>query len=189
MRKLVLQMSISLDGYLGSPGNVDDGLTQWILDTLDHVGTHIMGRVTYHEMAAHWPASTDAFAAPMNTLPKVVFSQTLEQANWHNTRVARGDIAEEIARLKQQPGKDILAHGGVRFAQSLMTRGLVDEYRLMIHPAMLGTGERLFPDRPEALHLTLLSARSFASGVVVLVYSAMRTCARPTSSTPMSTPR
>jgi len=170
MRKLVLQMSISLDGYLGGAGDGDDGLTHWILDALDQVGTHIMGRVTYHEMAAHWPASTEAFAAPMNTLPKVVFSQTLEQANWHNTRVARGDIAEEIARLKQQPGKDILAHGGVRFAQSLMTGGLVDEYRLMIHPMMLGTGERLFPDRPEALHLTLLSARSFASGVVVLVY-------------------
>src|SRR5579875_2740749 len=98
MRKLVLQMSTSLDGYLGGAGDVDGGLTQWIVESLDQVGTHIMGRVTYHEMAAYWPASTDAFAASMNTLPKVVFSTTLHRADWHNTRVARGDMAEEIAR-------------------------------------------------------------------------------------------
>ena len=93
-----------------------------------------MGRRTYDDMAGYWPCSTEPFAPAMNEIPKVVFSRTLRQATWTASRVAGGDVADEIAALKRQPGKDILAHGGVRFARSLAYLGLVDEYRLLIHP-------------------------------------------------------
>jgi dihydrofolate reductase len=173
VRKVVLQMSVSLDGYLGGAGVLDDDLTAWVVNSLHQTGTHIMGRVTYHEMAAHWPTSTEEFAPLMNTLPKVVFSKTLEKADWPNTQVVRGDTAKEIHRLKEQPGKDILAHGGAGFAQSLSKLGLVDEYRLLVHPVVSGMGSRLFPDLPDPLNLQLLSARPFPSGIVVLVYEAV----------------
>lgn len=170
MRKVVLQISVSLDGYLGGARGLTGDLTHWIVDAVSQAGTHIMGRVTYEEMAAYWPTSTGAFAPPMNDIPKVVFSQTLDKADWPTSQVARGDLGVEIACLKQQPGKDILAHGGARFARSLVRLGLVDEYRLIVYPVVLGTGERLFPDVPEAIDLTLVSARTFESGAVVLVY-------------------
>jgi dihydrofolate reductase len=173
VRKVVLQMSVSLDGYLGGAGVLDDDLTAWIVDSLHQTGTHIMGRLTYHEMAATWPMSTEVLAPLMNTLPKVVFSKTLERADWHNTRIARGDTAAEIHRLKEQPGKDILAHGGAGFAQSLSKLGLVDEYRLLVHPMVSGKGSRFFPDLSDPLNLQLLSARPFPSGVVVLVYESI----------------
>jgi dihydrofolate reductase len=166
-------MSISLDGYLGGSQGLDEELTTWIVDSLHQASTHIMGRATYHEMAAHWPTSTEVFAPPMNTIPKVVFSKTLERADWPNTRIARGDTAEEIHRLKEQPGKDILAHGGAGFAQSLSKLGLVDEYRLLVHPVVSGKGSRFFPDVSDPLNLQLLSARPFPSGIVVLVYEAI----------------
>jgi dihydrofolate reductase len=95
------------------------------------VGTHIMGRVTYESMAEFWPKFDNPVAKAMNDTPKVVFSKTLGSANWSESRIASGDTAEEIARLKAEPGGDIVAHGGVRFARSLIRLGLVDEYRLL----------------------------------------------------------
>src|ERR687884_839252 len=108
------------------------------------VGLHLMGRNTYEEMAEFWPVSDDAYAAPMNEIPKVVFSRTLERADWADSRIARGDLAEEIAALKREPGKDMLAWGGAAFAQSLSNAGLVDEYRLILQPIALEDGLPLF---------------------------------------------
>jgi dihydrofolate reductase len=99
-----------------------------------------MGRVTYEEMAAFWPTSTSDYARPMNEIPKVVFSKTLDHADWAETRIAREDLREEIERLKREPGNDLIAYGGARFDQALSRLGLVDEYRLMIQPAALGAG-------------------------------------------------
>lgn len=178
MRKVIVQMTISLDGFVapaeGAPDHrrdpEDPELKQIKLDWIRVAGTHAMGRVTYTEMAAYWPSSTDAYAAPMNELPKVVFSKTLERADWPETRIARGDLADEIAALRAEPGGDIIAWGGAAFVQALSRRRLVDEYRVVINPVALGDGRPLFKDLPEPLKLQLVSARTFATGEALHVY-------------------
>src|SRR5579862_9414597 len=117
MRNEVLIMTASIDGYVVAPkghaGGLPepDELSRWKLDRIRRAGTHIMGRVTYQEMASFWPASTDDYAAPMNEIPKVVFSKTLREAAWPGSSIARGDLAEEITALKNQPGGEIIAWG------------------------------------------------------------------------------
>lgn len=178
MRKVIVQMSLSLDGFVapvkGAPDHrtlpEDPTLKKIKLDWIRQAGTHAMGRVTYNEMAAHWPVSTDDYAAPMNDLPKVVFSKTLDSAEWNHSRVARGDIAEEISALRREPGGDIIAYGGARFVQELSRQGLVDEYRLVINPVALGNGLPLFKDLSEPIVLELVQARTFANGAALHVY-------------------
>jgi dihydrofolate reductase len=167
-------------------------------------GLHIMGSRTYQDLAAYWPSSTEPFAAPMNDIPKVVFSRrghleppgeesttqafkdaarinlpgnsissnekNLLEAQWVNSKVAGGDLTEEINSLKQQPGKAILAHGGSRFAQSLVKLGLIDEYRLLIHPVVLGNGLPLFSALNKPVDLNLISSLKFNSGIIANVY-------------------
>ncbi len=177
MRQVALQMGMSLDGYVASdrehPGvsvPEDAELIRWKLDRVAKAGAHLMGRVTYQEMAAYWPRSTEPYAAPMNDIPKVVFSKTLSQASWPTTRIARGDLATEIAVLKQEPGPDVIAWGGATFAAALAAQGLIDEYCLAIQPVAVGRGQALFAELPAALHLELIEARSFECGVVVHIY-------------------
>lgn len=179
MRRLVLKMQVTVDGFVGGTsgeldwifGSLSDDATSWIVDTLWQAGVHVMGRTAYHDMAAHWPTSTEPFAAPMNEIPKVVFSKSLTEADWPETTIADGDLTEEITRLKQTPGKDIVAHGGARFVQSLAAHGLVDEYRLVVHPVTLGAGLPLFTTRQD---LRLASATPFSGGAVALVYHPSR---------------
>jgi dihydrofolate reductase len=189
MRKLVLQQAaISLDGYICEEGTEfwrsfgpaaqppapdDEDYEEHFLAGLRRAGTHIMGRVTYESMADTWPASTDPVAPLMNDTPKVVFSRSLELARWPESRIASGDMADEIAHLKAEPGGEILAHGGVRFVQSLVRLGLVDEYRLYVHPVAVGTGAPLFPDLGRPQGLRLLSSRIFQCGVLALTYRPM----------------
>jgi dihydrofolate reductase len=168
---------MSLDGYVASdrehPGvgvPEDAELVRWKLDRVAKAGAHLMGRVTYQEMASYWPHSTDPYAAPMNDIPKVVFSKTLSEPSWPVTRIARGDLAAEIAALKEEPGPDVIAYGGASFAAALAARGLVDEYCLAVQPMALGRGQALFAQLPAALHLELIEARGFACGVVVHIY-------------------
>jgi dihydrofolate reductase len=176
MRKVILKMHVSLDGFVATPSgdldfifrDFDDDLTAWEGEGLRRAGLHIMGRVTYNDMAAHWPTSTEPFAPPMNEIPKVVFSTTLEETGWQGSRVVDRDLAEEIPRLKEQGGKDILAHGGASFAQSLSRLRLIDEYQLVVHPVVLGAGLPLFSD---ALELKLLDATTFDSGVLASTYA------------------
>ena len=178
MRKVVLQMQVSLDGFIGTPsGDVDwvfrdfdDELTAWTVDSLWQAGVHIMGGITGRDMVEYWPSSTEPFAPPMNEIPKVIFSKTMDDVERNDTRIERGDLVEEISRLKGQPGKDILAHGGARFAQSLSRLGLIDEYRLVVHPVALGSGLHLFPELADPLYLELEGTTSFGTGVVVHVY-------------------
>ena len=106
----------------------------------------------------------------MNDIPKVVFSKTLSQASWPTTRIARGTLAAEIAALKQEPGPDVIAHGGASFAAALAAQGLIDEYCLVIQPVAVGRGQALFAELPAALRLELIQARSFECGVVVHLY-------------------
>jgi dihydrofolate reductase len=129
-----------------------------------------MGRVTYEEMASHWPTSDSDYAAPMNEIPKVVFSTTLERADWPETYIASGDLAEEVERLKREPGKDLIAYGGARLDQALSRLGLVDEYRLMVQPAALGDGLPLFKDLETPLQLELVEATTYSTGAATHVY-------------------
>jgi dihydrofolate reductase len=180
-RRLVLQMGVSLDVMVAMPDG--DGLTpvmggQWGLPTEDpeltklklawlwDTGAHVMGRVTYTEMASFWPTSDHAYAAPMNQIPKVVFSKTLERASWPESQIARGGLAEEVARLKSEPGKDLVAWGGAAFAQALASNDLVDEYRLITHPLAAGVGAPLFKDVRTPLPMELVDARTFTSANV-----------------------
>jgi dihydrofolate reductase len=179
-RKLILQMGISLDGFVAVPsGNgltpvmeggglqaEDPELTRTKVDWLWEAGAHLMGRVTYEEMASYWPTSTHEYAAPMNEIPKVVFSKSLESADWPESQIARGELAEEIATLKDTPGKDMIAWGGASFAQSLARLGLIDEYRLVTHPVAVAKGEPLFKDLSSPAHLRHVETRTFTSAAV-----------------------
>src|SRR6266480_2705680 len=123
MRRVVLQMGVTVDGCVAGPGGEGDwglpaehpDVRAWKVASLRQVGTHIMGRVTYEQMAAHWPNAAGDYAAFMNKLPKVVFSKTLPAAGWPGTRIARGDLTQEIAALKGESGSDIMTHGGAGF--------------------------------------------------------------------------
>jgi len=179
MRDVILYMSMSLDGFVGSdrehPGAaVPEGAErkQWKLDRISRAGAHLMGRVTYQEMASYWPRSDDPYAAPMNDIPKVVFSTSLSDADagWPETRVARGELATEIAAIKAEPGPDVIVWGGGRLAGALAAANLIDEYRLLVQPLALGRGQALFDQLPQSRHLDLVEATPFPSGVVALVY-------------------
>lgn len=179
MRDVVLYMSMSLDGFVGSdrehPGMaVPDGpeLKQWKLDRISKAGAHLMGRITYLEMSSYWPSSGDAYAAPMNDIPKVVFSKTLTdaEATWRETRVAGGDLATEISAIKAEAGRDVIVWGGGRLAGALAAADVIDEYRLLVQPLVLGRGQALFDQVPGSRHLDLVEATPFPNGVVVHVY-------------------
>jgi dihydrofolate reductase len=178
MRELVLQMGVSIDGYVATIDGAHDwgydgedpATKQWKLDSVWGAGAHLMGRQTYEDMAAVWPESSSDYAAPMNEIPKVVFSKTLELAEWPESQIASGELADEIARLKAEEGGYLLAHGGAKFAQALSREGLVDEYRLVIHPAALGDGLPLFKDLPSRLALELVEAHTYPTGAAIHVY-------------------
>ena len=180
MRKLILSMMLSLDGLVARPGRYgagnwglppdDPSLKKRKLSWFRDIGLHLMGRATYEEMAGFWPTSDDAYAAPMNEIPKVVFSQTLERADWPESRIARGELAVEIAALKREPGKDMLAWGGAAFAQALSRLELVDEYRLILQPVALGEGLPLFKDLKAPLRLELVDSATFSTGTMLNTY-------------------
>ena len=179
MRNVVLYMSMSLDGFVASdrehPGvAIDEGpeLKQWKLDRITRAGAHLMGRTSYEQMSTYWPRSQDPYAAPMNDIPKIVFSKTMDDADatWPITRVARGDLPAEIAAIKDEPGADVVVWGGASFAGAMAAADLIDEYRLLIQPLVLGQGEALFGQLPASRHLDLLEATPFPSGIVVHIY-------------------
>ena len=196
MRKLILKMSMSLDGFVSGPSGEADWMFRsrsedgaaWVLETLWQAGVHAVGGRSYQGWASYWPASTDPMAAPMNEIPKVVFTRQKSfdrhagqgeapaqepspaAASWASARIANGDLVEEMRNLKQEPGNDILATGGADFARSLVRLGLVDEFRLVIHPVALGSGTPLFSDLPQPLHLELVSTSQFRAGAVAHVY-------------------
>ena len=137
---------------------------------MSNAGAHLMGAATYAAWTGYWPSTSGPFARPMNEIPKVVFSDSLTSADWGETTIAAGDLAEAITRLKQErPGGYLLAHGGARFARSLVQTGLIDEYRLLVHPVVLGAGERIFL-APLAIKPT--STTVFSGGAVAHVFAA-----------------
>lgn len=187
MGRVVVTEFVSLDGVMEDPGGAEDfehgGWTfkfdrgpdgnQFKLDEVLESDALLLGRVTYEGFAAAWPTVTDdvGFADRMNGMPKFVASTTLDEADWSNSTVIKGDVAEEVTRLKQQPGGDILVAGSARLVHTLMRHDLVDEYRLMVFPVVLGSGKRLFPDAGGKTTLTLVESRPLGpDGVVLLTY-------------------
>jgi dihydrofolate reductase len=178
MRPVVVQMGVTLDGFgHGAQGYEDwglppedDGVVAWKVASLREAGTHIMGRKTYEAMASVWPAESGVYADLMNEIPKVVFSSTLTEAGWPESRVANGQLADEIDRLRREPGGIILAHGGKTFLDALIGAGLVDEYRLVIHPVAIGHGAGLFQALPAPLRLELVEACTFPTGTAIHTY-------------------
>ena len=181
MRNVVLIMTASLDGLVVGPSGTPvvahaepPELKRWKLERIRRAGTHIMGRETYEGMASFWPTSTDDYAAPMNEIPKVVFSKTLKAATWPESSIARGDLAEEIAKLRGQPGGEIIAWGGARFAQALSKAELIDEYAIVTLPVAYGSGKPLFHDLPDALRFNVLAATTYADGTALHLYEPQR---------------
>jgi dihydrofolate reductase len=178
MRKLILHMGISVDGFVASTDGAhdwgytgeDEAAKRWKLDSLWSAGAHLMGRVTYEDMATVWPGSSSDYAAPMNEIPKVVFSKTLARAEWPETRIASGELGAEVAALKGEEGDDLMAHGGAVFARALVRESMVDEFRFVVHPAALGHGMAIFSELPGRLALDLVDARRFSTGAVGHVY-------------------
>ena len=178
MRSVVLQMGVTLDGFVhGAQGYEewglppeDDDVVAWKTASLREAGTHIMGRVSYEVMAQVWPTGVGVYADAMNEIPKVVFSKTLNHAEWEETRIASGELADEIGRLKHEPGGVILAHGGQRFIDSLIGENLIDEYRLVLHPVVIGHGISLFRALRAPHRLDLVKARTFPSGTAIHTY-------------------
>lgn len=175
MRKVILYMQVSLDGFVATTdgeldwmfGNSGDDLTEWIVDLMNQVDTHVLGRVNYEAQVGYWPTATGELAPLVNEATKVVFASSLSSVDWQNTRLATRGLAEEIAALKEEPGKNIYISGGAKLAQAASRLGLVDEYHLVVHPIALGAGLPLFTDRIE---LKLLSTKEFKTGPVAMVY-------------------
>jgi dihydrofolate reductase len=183
MRKIILMMSVSLDGFIEGPHReldwhmVDDELHNHFNEQLSAMGAFLSGRVTYELMAGFWPtADTDPtstgpmveFARIWRDKPKIVYSRTLERADW-NTTVVRDVVAEEVMALKAQPGGD-LALGGADLAAAFMRYDLIDEYRLYVHPVVIGQGKPLFQASDTKFNLQLAETRTFGNGVVLLRY-------------------
>ena len=178
MAQVTLIMTASLDGIVVKPDGLAVGampeppeLKRWKLDRISRAGAHLMGRVTYQEMSNFWPTSKDPYAAPMNEIPKVVFSKSLKKADWPDSTIASGDLAEEIATLKRTRGGELIAWGGARFAQSLVRANLIDEFALITSPRAYGAGKPLFRDLPEALEFRMLATMSFASGHLLRIFA------------------
>lgn len=186
MRELILKMSISLDGFVSDLEGTntwmygsDPESKAWAVETTWNASLHIMGSHSFLAMAGFWPTSTMEFAPPMNQIPKAVFSKQGPAilrdvkpgtGDWAQAHVASGDLAEEIATLKAQDGKPIIAHGGVSFARSLVAQGLVDQFILGVHPVALGKGLPLFSELPAPMPLKLVSSKAFPGGAVAQIY-------------------
>jgi dihydrofolate reductase len=185
MRKLFVFNLVSLDGYFEGPErdiswhNVDAEFNDYAIAMLDSAGTLLFGRVTYELMAGFWPTPeairTDPIVAgKMNALSKVVFSRTLDKVEWNNTRLVKENMEEEIGTMKQLPGRDMALLGSGSIMSQLAQRGLIDEYRIMLNPLVLGAGTPLFKGIKDRLGLRLLDTRSFRNGNVALRYEPLR---------------
>ena len=181
MRKVILSNLVSLDGFFEGPKReldwfvVNDEFFEYAKGLLNSVDTILFGRVTYEHMASYWPtpfAKEDdpVVADKMNTIPKIVFSKTLDKVEWSNSRLVKENIAEEVSQLKQQQGRDLAIFGSANLAVSLLQMGLIDELRIMVNPVVLGNGKPLFTGLHDKVKLKLIRTRTFRSGNILLYY-------------------
>jgi dihydrofolate reductase len=185
VRRVVVSEFVSLDGVMEDPSWTfqfgSEEQEKFKFDELAASDALLLGRVTYEGFAAAWPNMMEQYGGPrraelgeyadiMNGYPKYVVSTTLEEAGWNNSTIIKGNIAEDVFKLKQQPGKDILIFGSGDLVNTLMRHGLIDEYRIMVFPVIVGSGKRLFEDGSETTALRFVNTKTFGSGVVVLIY-------------------
>jgi dihydrofolate reductase len=177
VRRVIVSNVASLEGFFETPAKtldfvvLDQEFSDYAKAMLRAADTLVFGRATYQRMARYWPtAPVDEIATQMNNLPKVVFSRTPQTVEWNNSRLAKNNLQEEVSNLKKQPGKDLVVLGSAIVASSLLQAGLVDEYRVILQPVLLGRGNALFKDITERIQLKLMSAKAFGSGAVLLSY-------------------
>ena len=190
MRKLIVTEYVTVDGVFEDPGGgetsgyggwshafFNDEAGKYKFDEIFSVGALLLGRVTYEGFAKAWPNYKDeaGFADRMNGMPKYVVSATLKTADWNNSSILQGDVAAEVAQLKQSDGQPILVAGSAQLVHTLRQHNLVDEYRLMVHPIVLGGGKRLFQEGAGATSLKLVDTKTFSTGIVLLTYAPAET--------------
>jgi dihydrofolate reductase len=199
--ELTMTTFLSLDGVMQAPGGpdedrsgnfrqggwlvpyADEDMGRFVAEWFAKADAFLLGRKTYEIFAAFWPQvidPNDPVAAPLNRLPKYVASRTVDRVDWHNSTLIKGDVAQEVARLRAQPGRELQVHGSGELAQTLMQHGLIDEYRLWIYPVVLGDGRLLFRQGGMPSAFKLVEARTTGTGVVVHVY---RAAGKPTYGT------
>jgi dihydrofolate reductase len=178
MRKLIASFFISLDGVVEAPDKwhfpyFNDEMGQAVGEAIAASDSMLLGRHTYEEWAAFWPQqdpASDPFVSVMNETPKFVASTTLEKVDWQNTTLLEGDLAEAVNELKARAGKNIGMSGSATLVRSLLEQGLVDELRLLVHPLVVGSGAKLFPDGASPVSLELVDSKTFSTGVLDLTY-------------------
>jgi dihydrofolate reductase len=182
--RIVVTEFVSLDGVMEDPGGAEsfrhggwsfevsrgDEGDKFKLDETLSSEALLLGRVTYEGFAAAWPSREGEFADKFNTMPKYVVSSSLEEPEWNNSTVLKGDAAEEVAKLRQEQDGDIVVHGSARLVQTLLERDLVDELRLMVFPVVLGSGKRLFDGLSDKKRLRLVDSKVVGDGVAILTY-------------------
>ena len=178
MRKIVAGLFVSLDGVMESPEQwhfpyFNDEMGQAVASQMAASDTMLLGRRTYEEFAGYWAnqGSEVEFADQINQTPKLVASTTLTSVDWQNSTLIRGDVAQELRRIKREPGKDISITGSATLVRSLLRDGLIDELRLLLHPIVVGSGRRLFEDGGDRVPLKLVESRTFSTGVLYLTYA------------------
>lgn len=183
MRKVIVSNIASLDGFMAGPNGeidwfasiADREFENYAVDLIRTVDTMLFGRVTYQLMESYWPKATTAtddqrIIDAMNNCAKVVFSRTLDRADWKNSRLIKGDAAEEVPKLKALPGKDMVIYGSGGIVSALAEKGLIDDYRLFVVPVVLGRGKPLFNTTDGRIRLNLVETRRFPAGMVLLRY-------------------
>ena len=184
MGRIVVTEFVSLDGVMEDPGGSENfGQGGWSfkisrgdegdkfkLDEAFSSEALLLGRVTYEGFAAAWPSREGEFADKFNSMPKYVVSSTLDEPEWNNSTVLKGDITEEVGKLRREQEGDIVVHGSARLVQTLIEHDLVDELRLMVYPVVLGSGKRLFGDTSDGKPLRLVDSKVVGDGVAILIY-------------------
>jgi len=186
--RIVVTEFVSLDGVMEDPGGSEnfaqggwsfkisrgDEGDKFKLDETFGSEALLLGRVTYEGFSAAWPSREGEFADKFNSMPKYVVSSTLGEPEWNNSTVLKGDVADEVGKLKQKHDGDIVVHGSARLVQTLLEHDLVDELRLMVYPVVLGSGKRLFGDRSDGKPLRLVDSKVVGDGVAILIYESSR---------------
>jgi dihydrofolate reductase len=181
MRKLIVTEYLTLDGVFEEPGHwsfeyFNDEAMQYKRNELFSSDVQLLGRVTYEGFAKAWPTMSDTgdFGERMNSMTKYVVSTTLTHAEWQNSTIISRNVVEEIQHLKEQPGQNILVAGSGKLVHTLLQHDLVDEFRFMVHPVVLGNGKRLFPEGTEKHTFKLIETKAFNTGIVILHYQPAR---------------
>ena len=183
MRKLKLQVQMTIDGFVAGPNgemdwtvtNWDNELIKYVVEITEPVDCIVLGRKLAQGFIPHWASNPEEGGADkINNTKKVVFTKTLDKSEWDNTVLAKGDLVDEITKLKKQSGKDIIAYGGATFVSALIKKGLIDEFHLFINPVAIGNGMSIFKELDSQKNLALVKSMSFECGIVILNYEPKR---------------